>query len=95
MNKPEHLTPNQDFDWEAYEQGTTALHEDRQADLEKYEATLANVKEKEVVKAASWILCRARQKLLVSLLSASAANQPVAWPLPNLSITRISRSGTK
>ena len=50
MNKPEHLTPNQDFDWEAYEQGTTALHEDRQADLEKYEATLANVKEKEVVK---------------------------------------------
>ena len=58
MNKPEHLTPNQDFDWEAYEQGTTALHEDRQADLEKYEATLANVKEKEVVKGR---IARVRQ----------------------------------
>ena len=95
MNKPEHLTPNQDFDWEAYEQGTTALHEDRQADLEKYEATLANVKEKEVVKGRIVDIVPRPPKLLVSLLSASAANQPVAWPLPNLSITRISRSGTK
>ncbi len=49
MNKLEHLTPVPDFNWEAFEQGTTAIHEDREADLAKYEATLANIKEKEVV----------------------------------------------
>lgn len=50
MNNLNHLTPDPNFDWEQYELGSTMDKARREEEAARYDETLRNVKENEVIK---------------------------------------------
>lgn len=50
MNNPEHLTPDPNFNWDEFEKGSAISQDQRKTEEARYDETLRNVKESEVVK---------------------------------------------
>ena len=49
MNNLNHLTPDPNFNWDQYEKGTTIDNSQREQEIARYDETLRNVKENEVI----------------------------------------------